>query len=121
MVANKVKTHQLDPVRYAGYADTAVQLIEHFTLAEPVVTRQQLYEWARRRTINRAGELFPVTRWPGVLDPGKVIGWAAKGVPGPRGHGWRMLGPVIELVDGMGPGDLALRQNHPGAGEQIAS
>jgi hypothetical protein len=82
-----------------GYSDTARDLTERFGI-EPPLDRRQIHLWNKRRTRNRAGEHFPspvrrrsaLPRQPVLLfDFDQVASWAAAGVPGPHGKGWRDL------------------------------
>lgn len=43
---------------YGSYADVAAYLTEHFGI-EPPVSRQRVYNWARRKMQNKLGRPFP--------------------------------------------------------------
>lgn len=66
------------------------------------ITRQRVYEWWKRETLNAAGKPFPrevgniphapVNRPSRNFDYQQVLMWTAHGVPARYGHGWRQLG-----------------------------
>jgi hypothetical protein len=71
-----------------GFAAVAGYLTERFGL-EPPLSRQQVYAWNKRRTVNRDGRMFPspVAAGPEFsLD--EVDSWYAAGPPAFLGDGW---------------------------------
>jgi hypothetical protein len=86
-------------MRLKGFTRVAEALSEHYG---EVVTRQQVYQWWRRKTKNAGGQPFPrgraikdasVKRPSRVFSSDEVIGWAEPGVPQQHWRkGWRKLG-----------------------------
>lgn len=66
-----------------GYAETARYLSAIYSL-DPPIDRRQVWQWAARRTRNRAGERFPDGP---PFDLESVAYWAAAGWPA-RWSGW---------------------------------
>jgi hypothetical protein len=79
-----------------GYSDVAAEITRHF--GRPY-RRQHIESWNRRRTVNRAGQMFPSpvtmnqhplrTRPRLLFDSRQVIAWMEGGIPGPSGKGWK--------------------------------
>ena len=86
-------------MRIRGFSEVARVLSEHY--GEPV-SRQQVYQWWRRKTTNANRQPFPRGREIGgaaVKRPSRefgdreVISWAEPGVPQQHWRkGWRNLG-----------------------------
>jgi hypothetical protein len=86
-------------MRLKGFTRVAGALSEHYG---EEVTRQQVYQWWRRKTQNKDGEPFPrgrsikdaSNRRPSrAFSSDEVIAWAKPGVPQQHWRkGWRMLG-----------------------------
>lgn len=86
-----------------GHAVIATVLNERLSWPDDrQVTRQQVYVWVKRATLNMAGEPPPdpvkdITG-PKRTTPGRVwdtrawIGWAISGVPRMGGQGWVLPG-----------------------------
>lgn len=76
-----------------GYSAVARHLTQVFAL-DPPLDRRQVYDWARRRTVNAAGHTFPrpAAELPAapcrprlVWHLGEVAWWYRGGPPGRRG------------------------------------
>lgn len=92
-----------------GYTALARELNKKLDFGTPL-RPQHIYDWSHREVRNRAGQPFP----PGVTGHGvtiprgrppriawdlePVFEWARAGVPGPRGHGWRMPVPAGNIA-----------------------
>jgi hypothetical protein len=84
-----------------SYAVTAAELTDRFGISPPL-DRRQVELWNRRRTVNRAGQMFPspARKEPGALRTqprlmfriSQVAEWYAAGVPGRWGQGWVVPG-----------------------------
>lgn len=82
-----------------SFTRLAEMLSEHYG---EQVTRQRVYEWWKRETLNAAGNPFPrevetvpdapVNRPSRHFDYAAVLAWTQPGVPARYGNGWRMLG-----------------------------
>lgn len=86
-------------MRIRGFSEVARILSEHY--GEPV-SRQQVYQWWRRKTLNAKEHPFPrgreiinaaAKRPSREFSDREVINWAAPGVPQQHWRkGWRHLG-----------------------------
>jgi hypothetical protein len=86
-----------------GFSEVARQLSERY--GQPV-SRQQVYQWWKRRTLNADGKPFPREAEQGtvpyhkglakLIDLDEALAWAKPGVPGANGNQrdgrWRKLG-----------------------------
>lgn len=89
-------------MRLKGFTRVAEALSGHYG---EEITRQQVYQWWRRKTRNAAGQPFPRGRnIPGAsrrpsraFNSDEVIGWAQPGVPQQHWRkGWRKLGQLSQ-------------------------
>lgn len=83
-----------------GYSDVARHLTRLFrTDDETPVSRQQVEAWNKRRTVNRAGQMFPsperevphaAAHRPRLLfSLARAADWYRGGAPGKYGRSWR--------------------------------
>jgi len=83
----------------AGFQALADILTDRYAI-DPPLDRRRIRDWWNRGTLNAAGEHFPqpvetthknedsgrAYRWFRVAE---VDAWFSRGVPGPRGSGWK--------------------------------
>lgn len=91
-----------------GWAAAARAITEAYHL-DPPITRQQVYVWAGRGTINGNGDPFPGARPP--LDLAAVVAWYGAGVTAPGGAEWETPQQRNERYAHPGPADAARRRN----------
>lgn len=82
-----------------SFTRLAELLTEHY---REHITRQRVYEWWKRETLNAAGQPFPREARADLDAPanrpnrhfhyGEVLAWTEAGVPTRYGQGWRHLG-----------------------------
>lgn len=90
-------------MRVRGFSELARMLNDHYGQGEDV-SRQQVYQWWKRGTLNAAGQPFPreaatvpapAHRPNREFDWDRVLAWAEPGIPSPYGDGWRKLGTLL--------------------------
>lgn len=89
-----------------GWAAAARAITEAHSLTPPV-TRQQVYNWAKRGSINADGHALPAGP---PFDLAAVVAWYGAGVTAPGGASWETPEQRNERYAHPGPAELARRR-----------